>query len=183
VAGGYGYVIGYLEDDDQVVDAAEADDEQPIALCRLAYLGADDDWGFAPARAAGCAGRPHPDRWTRRRWSASWSAGWQSARMASAGAAFYSESCCLSNSMITEGGAPALPRPSAPAHHSYSRRSTPPLIDYAMALPARRRTIMANPDIPKSRKSPEHRPKSGASQPKSLTVYEPVQYGSRIPRD
>jgi hypothetical protein len=38
--GGYGYVIGYLDTD-------EPDDEHAIPLCRLGYLGADDDWEFA----------------------------------------------------------------------------------------------------------------------------------------
>jgi hypothetical protein len=40
--GGYGYVIGHLDtDDDQDID------EPDIPLCRLGYLGADDDWAFA----------------------------------------------------------------------------------------------------------------------------------------
>jgi len=35
--GGYGYLTGYLSDDD---------DDQ-IKLCRIQYLGLDDDWAFA----------------------------------------------------------------------------------------------------------------------------------------
>ena len=35
--GAYGYLIGYLSDDD---------DDQ-IKLCRIEYLGLDDDWAFA----------------------------------------------------------------------------------------------------------------------------------------
>jgi hypothetical protein len=35
--GGYGYLTGYLSDDD---------DDQ-IKLCRIEYLGLDDDWAFA----------------------------------------------------------------------------------------------------------------------------------------
>ena len=34
--GGYGYVSAYL-----------ADDDEPLPLCRLRYLGSDTDWGFA----------------------------------------------------------------------------------------------------------------------------------------
>src|SRR6266540_692120 len=38
--GGYGYVTGRLDTDDDL-------DEPGIPLCRLGYLGADDDWAFA----------------------------------------------------------------------------------------------------------------------------------------
>jgi hypothetical protein len=37
--GGYGYVIGHLDTDDE-----QDTDEPGIPLCRLGYLGADDDW-------------------------------------------------------------------------------------------------------------------------------------------
>ena len=37
--GGYGYVIGYLDDDE--------DEGQSLSLCRLGYLGDADDWAFA----------------------------------------------------------------------------------------------------------------------------------------
>jgi hypothetical protein len=39
--GGYGYVNTYL-----------ADDDVPLPLCRLRYLGSDTDWGFALHRAS-----------------------------------------------------------------------------------------------------------------------------------
>jgi hypothetical protein len=48
--------------------------------------------------------------------------------------AFYSESCCLSNSMITEGATPASHHPRHPPGYPHSRRPTTPLIDYAIAL-------------------------------------------------
>lgn len=38
--GGYGYVTGYLPDDEE------------LPLCRLRYLGSDTDWGFALYRAS-----------------------------------------------------------------------------------------------------------------------------------
>ena len=38
--GGYGYVIGILDTDDE-------DEEQSIPLCRLGYLGDPEDWAFA----------------------------------------------------------------------------------------------------------------------------------------
>jgi hypothetical protein len=38
--GGYGYVIGHLDTDTDL-------DQPGIPLCRLGYLGADDDWAFA----------------------------------------------------------------------------------------------------------------------------------------
>jgi hypothetical protein len=40
--GSYGYVIGFLDDD-------EDDDapEETVRLCRIGYLGSDDDWTFA----------------------------------------------------------------------------------------------------------------------------------------
>jgi hypothetical protein len=40
--GGYGYVIGFLDDDED--DDAE---EESLPLCRLGYLGFDDIWEFA----------------------------------------------------------------------------------------------------------------------------------------
>jgi hypothetical protein len=40
--GSYGYLIGYLSDND---------DDQ-IKLCRIHYLGADDDWAFAIYQAS-----------------------------------------------------------------------------------------------------------------------------------
>ena len=43
--GGYGYVIGYLDTGDQ--DPDDDDPGVPIQLCRLGYLGTDDDWAFA----------------------------------------------------------------------------------------------------------------------------------------
>ena len=39
--GGYGYVNAYLSDDDE-----------PLPLCRLRYLGSDTDWGFALYQAS-----------------------------------------------------------------------------------------------------------------------------------
>lgn len=39
--GGYGYVAGHLDTDD------EDDEGPPIPLCRLGYLGLDDEWEFA----------------------------------------------------------------------------------------------------------------------------------------
>ena len=39
--GSYGYLTGYLSDDDT------------IKLCRIQYLGTDDDWGFAIWQASG----------------------------------------------------------------------------------------------------------------------------------
>ena len=39
--GGYGYVIGYPDTDD------EPTDDDAIPLCRLGYLGTDDIWEFA----------------------------------------------------------------------------------------------------------------------------------------
>jgi hypothetical protein len=42
--GGYGYVIGHLDTGDEDTE----DTDQPgIALCRLGYLSAADDWAFA----------------------------------------------------------------------------------------------------------------------------------------
>jgi hypothetical protein len=41
--GGYGYVIGYLDDDEEDLDAPE----ETLPLCRIGYLGAPDDWAFA----------------------------------------------------------------------------------------------------------------------------------------
>lgn len=41
--GGYGYVIGYLDDDETDLDAPE----ETIALCRLGYLGSGQEWAFA----------------------------------------------------------------------------------------------------------------------------------------
>jgi hypothetical protein len=41
--GGYGYVIGYLDDDETDLDAPE----QTVPLCRIGYLGTPDDWAFA----------------------------------------------------------------------------------------------------------------------------------------
>ena len=40
-SGGYGYVNAYLSDDDE-----------PLPLCRLRYLGSDTDWGFALYQAS-----------------------------------------------------------------------------------------------------------------------------------
>jgi hypothetical protein len=39
--GGYAYVTGHLDTDDA------GDDEPAIPLCRLGYLGLDDEWEFA----------------------------------------------------------------------------------------------------------------------------------------
>jgi hypothetical protein len=41
--GGYGYVIGYLDDDETDLDAPE----ETVPLCRIGYLGAANDWAFA----------------------------------------------------------------------------------------------------------------------------------------
>ncbi|MEU4782286.1 hypothetical protein [Micromonospora sp. NPDC023633] len=41
--GGYGYVIGYLDDDETDLNAPE----ETVALCRIGYLGTPDDWTFA----------------------------------------------------------------------------------------------------------------------------------------
>jgi hypothetical protein len=41
--GGYGYVIGFLDDDEQDEDA----DEESVRLCRIGYIGSPDDWAFA----------------------------------------------------------------------------------------------------------------------------------------
>src|SRR5262249_32401134 len=40
--GGYGYVIGFL-DDEQDEDA----DEESVRLCRIGYTGSPEDWAFA----------------------------------------------------------------------------------------------------------------------------------------
>ena len=45
--GGYGYVIGHLDTGDDDGQGTDEPDEPGIALCRLGYLGADDDWAFA----------------------------------------------------------------------------------------------------------------------------------------
>jgi hypothetical protein len=41
--GGYGYVIGFLDDDEEDLDAAE----ETLPLCRIGYLGSDQEWAFA----------------------------------------------------------------------------------------------------------------------------------------
>src|SRR5947207_12039919 len=54
--------------------------------------------------------------------------------MTSAGVALYSESCCLSNSMITEAATPASRYPRCPPSRPRRRRPSASLIDYATAL-------------------------------------------------
>jgi hypothetical protein len=54
--GSYGYLIAWADD-------GEGDDEQ-IPLCRIEYLGDDEDWGFAiydPAARAGTSASGAPD--------------------------------------------------------------------------------------------------------------------------
>jgi hypothetical protein len=41
--GGYGYVIGFIDDDEEDEDA----EEETVRLCRIGYAGSPDDWAFA----------------------------------------------------------------------------------------------------------------------------------------